>query len=136
MSMTAINPTDGIPGALVFAGKGTGRNGDVGETWAKTYYKDISPRIGFAWSPYKRDVIRGNGRIYYGPLVYADFGQGTLQGFTVNQTLFSSDPLAGPQLDAGLPALPTSPDLSPTQLNTQGVDSIEPTFRRPAKVET
>jgi hypothetical protein len=137
MDMTAPNSAaNGIPGALVFAGKGAGRNGDVGETWAKTYYKDFSPRIGFAWSPITRDVIRGNGGIYYGPLVYADFGQGTMQGFTLNQTLFTADPLSGPQVDAGLPFLPPTPDLDPTQLNTQGVDNIEPTFGRPAKVET
>ena len=40
-----------IPGALVFAGNGPGRNGNVGETWANTYYKDFEPRVGFAWSP-------------------------------------------------------------------------------------
>ncbi|MGB6134534.1 MAG: carboxypeptidase regulatory-like domain-containing protein [Acidobacteriaceae bacterium] len=137
MDMTAPNSAaNGIPGALVFAGKGAGRNGNVGETWASTYYKDISPRIGLSWSPITRDVIRANGGIYYGPLVYADFGQGTMQGFTVNQTLFTSDPLSGPQVDAGLPVLSTTPDLDPTQLNTQGVDSIEPTFGRPAEVET
>ena len=127
-----------IPGALVFAGKGPGRNGNVGETWADTYYKDIEPRVGFSWSPYAdgKVVIRGNGGIYYGPLVYADFGQGTAQGFTVNQTLFTADPLDGPPLDGGLPALPTTPDVDPTQLNTQGVDSIGGSFGRPAMVET
>lgn len=137
MDMNAPNPAaNGIPGALVFAGKGPGRNGNVGETWAKTFYKDFSPRVGFAWQIMPKDVLRANGGIYYGPLVYADFGQGTMQGFTVNQTLFSADPLSGPQLDAGLPMLPTTPDLDPSQLNTQGVDSIEPTFGRPAMVTT
>jgi hypothetical protein len=137
MDMTAPNSAaGGIPGALVFAGKGTGRNGNTGETWANTWYKDFSPRVGLSWAPIRKDVIRGNGGIYYGPLVYADFGQGTMQGFTVNQTLFTADPLSGPQLDAGLPVLPASPDVDPTQLNTQGVDSIEATFGRPAMVET
>ncbi|MGC2298239.1 MAG: hypothetical protein WA476_05505, partial [Acidobacteriaceae bacterium] len=121
---------------LVFAGKGAGRNGNVGETWASTYFKDLEPRVGFSWSPVARDVLHGSGGIYYGPLVYADFGQGTLQGFTVNQTLFTADPMSGPQVDAGLPLLPNTPDLDPTQLNTQAADSIEPTFGRPAMVET
>ena len=137
MDPTASNSAaNGIPGALVFAGKGSGRNGNVGETWAKTFYKDFSPRVGFAWQYDPRAVLRGNGGIYYGPLVYADFGQGTMQGFTVNQTLFTADPLSGPQLDAGLPLLPTTPDVDPAQSNTQGVDSILPTFGRPAMVET
>ena len=137
MDMTAPNSAaNGIPGALVFAGKGTGRNGNAGETWANTYYKDIEPRVGFSWSPIQRDVLHGSGGIYYGPLVYADFGQGTLQGFTVNQTLFTADPLSGPQVDAGLPVLPNTPDLDPTQLNTQAADSIQPSFGRPAMVET
>ncbi|MGA8273579.1 MAG: TonB-dependent receptor, partial [Candidatus Sulfotelmatobacter sp.] len=129
----------GTLGALVFAGNGAGRNGNVGETWADTYYKDVEPRVGFAWSPsfwHNKVVVRGSGGIYYGPLVYADFGQGTLQGFTANQTLFTGDPLSGPQVDAGLPLLPTTPDLDPTQSNGQGVDSIGPTFGRPAMVSS
>ena len=130
---------NGTPGALVFAGNGTGRNGNVGETWANSFLKDFEPRVGFAWSPaflHDRVVLRGSGGIYYGPLVYADFGQGTLQGFTANQTLFSADPLSGPQLDAGLPLLPSTPDLDPTQVNGQGVDSIASSFGKPAMIET
>lgn len=130
---------NGIPGALVFAGSGTGRNGNKGETWANTYYKDLEPRVGFAWTPAfldKKTVLRGSGGIYYGPLVYADYGQGTVQGFVANQTLFTADPLDGPQVDAGLPVEPTSPNLDPTQLNGQGVDYVAPTYGRPAMVET
>ena len=136
MDMTAMNPKDGIPGALVFAGKGVGRNGNVGETWAHTWYKDFAPRVGFAWQVASKDVLRANGGIYYGPLVYADFGQGTTRGFTPEQTLFSADPLSGPQVDTGLPVLPTTPNLDPSQANTQAVDNIEPTFGRPAMVST
>lgn len=139
-SPTTPNPgASGFPGALVFAGNGAGRNGNVGETWADTYYKDFEPRLGFAWSPsfwHDKTVLRGSAGIYYGPLVYADFGQGTLQGFTANQTLFTGDPLSGPQVDAGLPALPSTPDLDPTQSNGQGVDYIAPSFGRPAMVSS
>ncbi|GGA73560.1 hypothetical protein GCM10011507_26430 [Edaphobacter acidisoli] len=137
MDMNAPNSAaDNLPGALVFAGKGAGRNGNVDETWARTWYKDFAPRVGFAWQVIPKDVLRGSTGIYYGPLVYADFGQGTMQGFTVNQTLFTADPMSGPQVDAGLPVLPSTPDLDPTQSNTQGVDSIEPTFGRPSMVQT
>jgi hypothetical protein len=52
MSPTAPNAAaNGIPGALVFAGLGTGRNGSKNETWADVYHKDFEPRVGFAWDP-------------------------------------------------------------------------------------
>jgi hypothetical protein len=138
-SPTAANPgAAGTLGSLVFAGKGAGRNGNTGETWADVYYKNIEPRVGFSWSPYAdgKIVLRGSGGIYYGPLVYADFGQGTLQGFTQNQTLSTGDPLSGPQVDAGLPVLTNTPNLDPTQSNGQGVDYIAKSNGRPAMVET
>jgi hypothetical protein len=140
LDMTEPNSAaNGIPGALAFGGIGTGRNGSKGETWAGVYHKDFEPRVGFAWSPgflNGKDVLRGSGGIYYGPLVYADFGQGTVQGFTANQTLFTADPLDGPQVDAGLPALAPTPNLDPTQLNGQAIDSVNKGFGRPAMVET
>ena len=62
-------------------------------------------------------MIRGSAGIYYGPLVYADYGQGTVQGFTVQGNLFTADPLDGVPLDNGLQALSTTPDLNPNQLD-------------------
>jgi len=126
----------GYPGALVFAGVGTGRNGSKNETWANVYRKDYEPRVGFAWGITPKDVLRGSAGFYYGPLVDADFGQGTVQGFTANNTLFTGDPLSGPMTDAGLPLLPTTPNVSPTQLNGQSADLIEKSFGRPAMVGT
>ncbi|HKF46652.1 MAG TPA: TonB-dependent receptor [Terracidiphilus sp.] len=139
-SPTTANPgAAGTLGALVFAGKGAGRNGNTAETWADVYYKDFEPRVGLSWAPaflHDRDVIRANAGIYYGPLVYADFGQGTLQGFTQNQTLFTGDPLSGPQVDAGLPLLSNTPNLDPTQSNGQAVDYVARTNGRPAMIQT
>ena len=125
-------------GALVFGGVGPGRDGNKGETWANTYYKDFEPRIGFAWNPeFNRNiVIRGNYGIYYGPLVDADYGQGTTAGFTITPNVFTADPMNGPLLDNGLPPLPTAPNLDPTQLNGQGVDYVAKTYGRPAMVQT
>ncbi len=37
----------------------------------------------------------------HGPLVYADYGQGTVQGFTVQGNLYTIDPLDGVPLDGG-----------------------------------
>jgi len=127
-------------GALVFAGKGTGRNGSVNETWGSVYRKDFEPRVGFAWQPpmfSNKAVLRGSAGIYYGPLVYADYGQGTVQGFTVSGNLFTTDPLDGVPLDNGLQALATKPDLSPNQLDGTSIsaDYVAPTNGRPGMVE-
>jgi hypothetical protein len=126
-------------GELVFAGVGKGRNGNANETWAKTWMKDFEPRVGFDWSPnyFKNKlVVRGSGGIYYGPLVYADYGQGTTQGFTATNNLYTTDPLDGVPLDKGLGVLPTSPNLNPSQLDGtgQGADYIAPSNGRPAMV--
>lgn len=131
----------GYPGALVFAGKGKGRNGSVNETWGTVYRKDFAPRVGFAWQPdilQQKLVVRGSGGMYYGPLVYADYGQGTTQGFQVQGNLFTADPLDGPQLDNGLQKLATTPDLNPDQLDgtSTSADYIAKSNGRPGLVET
>jgi hypothetical protein len=122
-------------GALVFAGIGPGRNGSKNETWGTVYKRDFEPRVGFAWQPGMLDnklVIRGSSGIYYGPLVYADYGQGTVQGFTVSGNLFTADPL-----DSGLQALATSPDLNPNQVDgtSIGADYVAKSNGRPGMVE-
>ena len=127
-------------GALVFAGKGPGRNGSVNETWGSVWRKDFEPRVGFAWEPpvlTSKTVLRGSAGIYYGPLVYADYGQGTAQGFTVQNALFTADPLDGVPLDNGLGVLPTTPDLNPNQLDGSSIsaDYIAKSNGRPAMVE-
>jgi hypothetical protein len=128
-------------GALVFAGKGAGRNGSKNETWGTVYKKDFEPRVGFSWEPdflSHKDVIHGSAGLYYGPLVYADYGQGTVQGFTAQGNLFTADPLDGPQLDAGLAALPTTPNLNPNQLDgtSTGADYVSGSNGRPGMMES
>ncbi len=145
LSLTEPNPgADGFPGALVFAGKGPGRNGVVDEKWANTYFKDFGPRIGFAWSPgllKDRGVIRGGYSIYYGPIVYAEFGAGGLrQGFTggLNPALASSpDQGFTPafNISSGVPPFTPPPNLDPTQENGGGPFYIDPSNGRPAMIQ-
>jgi len=110
-----------LPGALIFGGTGAGRSG-THASGAQTYYRNIAPRIGFAYSPsalfgkLKQTVIRGGYGIYYAPLTYGDFGQALTDGFTASPSFQAPfDPAL--LLDSGIPAFPPPPNLDPAQDN-------------------
>ena len=57
---TAINPVSGTPGVITFSGI----NGQ--SRYANNFdYHNFGPRLGFAYTPYERTVIRGGGAILY-----------------------------------------------------------------------
>ena len=133
-SLTAVDPEYGIPGALVF---GTQYSGN--KRWADTYYKDIAPRIGFAFTPAGdgKTVFRGGGAIFYGPLQFSDFGGSMDAGYKVQPTFQSNDGFSSSfQLDAGFPAYSQPPDLDPGVFNGQPVSGsyISPKDGKPAAV--
>ncbi len=137
---TIPNPlANGLPGAIRFGGVGAGRDGNKNEQFADTYYHAFEPRVGFAYSPgflHDKLVVRGAYTIMYGPLIYADYGQGLSQGFTTNTAPQTNDPYTpSGALDAGPPILSLSPTITPG-LNVGGnVDFVAKTDGRPATVQ-
>lgn len=135
-SPTAIDPETGTPGALVFGTNCSGCN----TKWADTYYKDIAPRVGFAYSPpwlNNKTVLRGGAGILYGPLQYDDFGGSMNTGYKSNPVFPSKngfDPSF--QIDSGFPAFSPPPNLDPGVYNGAFVPSsyIEKGAARPAAV--
>jgi hypothetical protein len=143
ISLSTPNPADGgILGALVFAGNGPGRTGNVNETWADTYHKDFGPRFGFAWSPAMmggKTVVRGGYGILYGALTYADFGGDLQTGFQANPGVTSPNGFTPAfQISSGFPAYTKPPNLSPSQVDFTGNPAnayIAPSYGRPAMIQ-
>jgi hypothetical protein len=114
-SLTAIDPHNGLPGALVFA-----PTCHCNPRWADTWYKDIAPRIGFAYSPsqfHNKTVVRGGFAILYGPLQYADFGGSMVTGYSANPDFGSDGFNPSFTIDSGFPQFTPPPNLDPGQLD-------------------
>ncbi len=120
-SLTAIDPHSGLPGALVFASNCTSCN----KRWADTWFKDIAPRVGFAFTPANsagKTVLRGGFATLYAPLQYSDFGGDTRTGYTANPGFGSNGFDAAFNIDAGLPAYSAGINLDPGQFDNGNPD--------------
>jgi hypothetical protein len=120
-SPTTPNPAaGGIPGAVLFAGSGTGRVGTrmLADMWAK----GINPHIGFAYSKDSKTVIRGSYARSYGALASVS-GSTHNMGFTLTQTFSNgtSGVLPTYSIDQGMPAWTAPPFINPSVSNGASV---------------
>jgi Carboxypeptidase regulatory-like domain len=134
-SPTANDPEFNVPGALVFGTNCKGCN----TAWADTWYKDIAPRIGFAYTPPQfqgKTVFRGGAGIIYGPLQYSDFGGSMNTGYRANPSFPDNGFDPSFTLDSGFPAFAQPPNLDPGIFNGQPVSGsyIEKQYGRPAMI--
>ena len=120
-SPTTPNPAaGGIPGAVIFAGYGTGRQNS--RALADGYYKDFGPHLGFAYSLNDKLVIRGNYARAFAPIM-AVTGSTHNMGFTLTDSL--SNPSNGLQplflMNGSFPAYAVPPFINPSVSNGTSV---------------
>jgi hypothetical protein len=120
-SPTTPNPAaNNIPGAVIFAGSGTGRVGS--RTLADSYYKAFGPRMGFAYQMNDKTVIRGGAGISYGAIASVT-GSTHNMGFTLTQSFSNSNNGITPTftLAQGLPPWTAPPFVNPSVSNGANV---------------
>lgn len=119
------NPGAGnIPGALAFAS-------DDRRSFDKADKNNFGPRVGFAYSPTNRTVIRGGYGLYYNLLYYNDFGEAGTQGFNANPA-FESPNGRDPAFfwQNGFPQnFARPPFTDPSALNAGNIDFYSPTSK-------
>ena len=126
---TAVNLANGLPGALVFAG----RNG-IGDGLRPTIF-GLDPSVAIAWNPggSSNTVIRANySRSHEQMSIYS--GQWATQGFNAREAIVSQNNQLTPAVDltTGLPPLPYGlPDLRPNAANGAVADWMDRTTREP-----
>lgn len=116
-SPTTPNPgAGGIPGAVIFAGKGPGRVGS--RTLGDSYWAQFGPHVGFAYSMGTKTVIRGSYSRSYGPLT-AVTGSTHSMGFTLTQSFPNQTNGLQPvfTLDGGMPPWTAPPFINPSVSN-------------------
>jgi Carboxypeptidase regulatory-like domain len=121
-SPTTPNPAvNNYPGALIFAGNGTGRQGV--SSLVPGWYGGIGPRIGFAYSLDDKTTIRsGFGRSFARTTVVASSNH--YGGFIGQYNFASPNQGISPAFnwDVGLPSYPLPPQINPSFSNNGNTD--------------
>ncbi|MCU1324653.1 MAG: hypothetical protein JWN34_23 [Bryobacterales bacterium] len=117
-SPTRPNPRAGnIPGALIFAGKGPGREGS--RTLADGWYKGWGPRLGFAYKLDEKTVVRASAGRSYGAVTTVS-GSSHQRGFTQTYNvpdLGTNGIQPNMTLSGGFPSYPIPPLIDPSVAN-------------------
>jgi hypothetical protein len=116
-SPTTPNPgAGGIPGAVIFAGTGPGRQGS--RSLADSYFGAFGPHIGFAYSHDQKTVFRGSYSRSFAPLM-AVSGSTHNMGFTLTDSIQNPNNGISPLflLNQGFPAYTTPPFIDPSVSN-------------------
>lgn len=110
----------GIPGALIYAGSGAGRQGS--RALADSYYRAFGPHLGFAYQMDSKTVIRGSYAISYGQLQTVT-GSTHQKGFTLTTGFSNSSNGIQPTFlfKDGLPPWQAPPFISPSFANGQSI---------------
>ena len=129
-SPTTINPRDGIPGALLFAGTGPGRVGT--NTLADSYFGAYGPHLGFAYNYNDKTVIRGSYALSYAAITTVS-GSTHQRGFTQTYGAPGGTGITPSFiLSQGFPSYPIPPFIDPSFSNKdnmpwfQGQEATKP----------
>jgi hypothetical protein len=126
---SAINPSNGLPGALVFAGLNriprSLRDSNI----------DLDPSVGIAWTPpgNAKTVVHASFSRAHGQIPIYN-GQWGTQGFNARQTVISPNTQLSPALDLvdGMPPFTVPlPDLSPSAADNTWADFVDLSGREP-----
>ena len=120
-SPTRANPgAGGLPGAVIFAGTGPGREGS--RSLVNGYYGAFGPHIGFAYSLNSKTVVRGSYARSFAPLM-AVTGSAHNMGFTLTQGFTNASSGLQPTflLNQGIPPYTVPPFINPSVSNGSGV---------------
>ncbi len=136
--MSALDPNlpnpgaDGFPGALTFLGDCPECNGQT--AFGEVYWKQFSPRIGFAWAAANKIVLRGGYGINYAPPILDGWNYGWFTGFNGSNNInvrapgrsrFAED--ASFHFSEPYPAYTASlPNYDPAQLNGDSIPYYPP----------
>lgn len=126
---SVIDPSNGLPGALAFAGLNGIPRG------LRPANVDLDPSVGVAWNPRgdAKTVVRASFSRFHGHIPIYN-GQWGTQGFNARQTFISANTQLSPALDfsAGIPPYTTPlPDISPSAADNTVADFVDLSGREP-----